>query len=205
MSALTADKKRLETLANERVRPLLASLAPIPSSEWLHFARKLRLYELRRGETLTQAGAVANAFAFVVDGALRKVHVTARGRRVVRGFAGPSELAGAYASLLSREPSHLSVDAVVDSTLIVMSWLDFTNLYARHACWQAVGRRIAEDLFLERETRAHELLTLTASERYRAFCQKHRGLLPLLRQYDIASYLGITPVSLSRLRARRAK
>jgi CRP-like cAMP-binding protein len=61
---------------------------------------------------------------------------------------------------------------------------------------------MAEAMLLEREARAHELLTLTATERYTRFRDTHRELLSLLRSYDIASYLGITPVSLSRLRAR---
>lgn len=64
---------------------------------------------------------------------------------------------------------------------------------------------MAELTLLEREARAHELLTLSASERYARFCETHRALLPELRSYDIASYLGITPVSLSRLRARKAR
>jgi CRP-like cAMP-binding protein len=55
---------------------------------------------------------------------------------------------------------------------------------------------------VEREERAHELLTASATERYARFCAAHRSLLPRLRDYDIASYLGITPVSLSRIRGR---
>ena len=204
MIALTQDKKA-SARAYERARSLLVGLAPVPSVEWRYFARQLRTARLARGELLTRAGELADCFAFVVAGLLKKLHVTARGKPVVRGFSGPGELAGAYASLLSQQPSQLSVEAVVDSTLLVMPWQTWTSLYGRHACWQAVGRRVAETLFLEREARAHELLTQSPSERYAAFCRRHEALLPQVRQYDIASYLGITPVSLSRLRARRGR
>ena len=84
----------------------------------------------------------------------------------------------------------------------MLPWSELEALYTRHVCWQIVGRRFAETALLEREARAHELLTLNAAERFAGFCETHRALLPHLRSYDIASYLGITPVSLSRLRAR---
>jgi CRP-like cAMP-binding protein len=129
---------------------------------------------------------------------------TARGKRVVRGFGGPGSVVGAYASLLTREPSHLRVEALEPTRLFVWPWSETESLYARHVCWQIVGRRIAEANLLEREQRAHQLLTASATERYRRFCETHRELMPRLRDYDIASYLGITPVSLSRLRARNA-
>jgi len=96
----------------------------------------------------------------------------------------------------------LSVEAVEETRLFVLDWSELEALYARHVCWQIVGRRFAETTLLEREARAHELLTLSATERFERFCASHRALLPRLRNYDIASYLGITPVSLSRLRAR---
>jgi CRP-like cAMP-binding protein len=69
------------------------------------------------------------------------------------------------------------------------------------AGWNTIGRRMAEGLVLEREARAHALLTRSAWERYIDFCETHRALLPQLRQGDTASYLGISPVSLSRLKA----
>lgn len=125
-------------------------------------------------------------------------------RAIVRGFGGPGTVVGAYVSLLTEAPSYLSVEALHDSELFVLPWSELNALYARHSSFQTIGRRLAELTLLEREARAHDLLTLSASERYARFQQSHRQLLPYLRNYDIASYLGITPVSLSRLRARRA-
>ena len=107
------------------------------------------------------------------------------------------------ASSTTGAPSYLSVEALCDSELFTLPWSELNSLYARHTCFQTIGRRLAEVTLLEREARAHELLTLTASERYARFLQTHQALLPELRDYDIASYLGITPVSLSRLRARK--
>lgn len=182
--------------------PVLRSLSEIPAKEWRYLAPRLQLRALPAGAALTRAGEVADQLGFVVSGLIRKLHVTPRGKLVVRGFGGPGSVVGAYVSLLTGEPSHLSVEALTDSELFVLSWGELESLYERHVCWQRLGRRFAELTLIERETRAHELLTLSAAERFARFCADHRDLLPRLRSYDIASYLGITPVSLSRLRAR---
>jgi CRP-like cAMP-binding protein len=200
--SLTRDKK---SLAAQHVLPLLSRLAPLPKREFAHLETKLSFRRLGRGEFLTRAGDVADLVGFVVSGLFRKVHVTPRGKAIVRGFGGPGALIGAYVSLLTGEPSYLSVEALHDSELLVLRWSELNALYARHECFQTIGRRLAELTLLEREARAHELLTLSASERYARFRETHRELLPQLRSYDVASYLGITPVSLSRLRARKPR
>jgi CRP-like cAMP-binding protein len=198
-SSLSQDK----SLAAKRVvLTALERLAPVPAPEWRHLASKLAPRRLARGEALTRAGEVADCFGFVRRGLVRKQYVTPAGKAIVRGFGGPGEWVGAYASLLRAEPSYLAVEAVVESELFVLPWVEMQALYARHTVWQEIGRRLAESFLLEREARAHELLTLTPRERYAAFRRSHRAILPLLKGYEIASYLGITPVSLSRIRAR---
>jgi len=197
--SLSADKN---SGARTYVLPVLSRLAELPGREWAYFERRLSFETLEPRQALTRAGEVADRVGFVVRGLIRKLHLSERGKRVVRGFGGPGSVVGAYASLLTGEPSHLSVEAIEPSELFVLPWAELETLYARHVCWQIVGRRLAEVNLVEREQRAHELLTASASERYRRFCDAHRELLPRLRDRDIASYLGITPVSLSRLRAR---
>lgn len=199
--SLTRDKK---SLAAAHVRPLLEKLGPLPPQEFAFLEKRLAFRRLKRGELLTRAGEVAEQVGFVVKGLFRKLHVTPRGKAVVRGFGGPGAIVGAYVSLLTGTPSYLSVEALCDSELFTLPWSELDALYARHTCFQTIGRRLAEVTLLEREARAHDLLTLTASERYARFLETHQALLPELRDYDIASYLGITPVSLSRLRARKA-
>jgi CRP-like cAMP-binding protein len=199
--SLTRDKK---LLATEHVLPLLKTLGPLPKQEFAFLETRLVFRRLKRGEFLTRAGEVADQVGFVVKGLFRKLHVTPRGKAIVRGFGGPGAVVGAYVSLLTSTPSYLSVEALRDSELFTLPWSELNALYARHACFQTIGRRLAETMLLEREARAHELLTLTASERYARFLATHQEMLSELRDYDIASYLGITPVSLSRLRARRA-
>lgn len=198
--SLSRDKK--SPTPTEHVLPILKQLAPVPAKEWKHLEPSFRLTTLARGESLTRAGEVAEQIGIVVSGLIRKVHVSARGRSIVRGFAGRGTIVGAYVSLLTRRPSYLAVEALEPTELFVLPWSDVEGLYDRHPCWERLGRRFAEAALLERESRAHELLTLSPTERFTQFCETHREILARLRSYDVASYLGITPVSLSRLRAR---
>lgn len=200
--SLTRDKNDSPA---RHVLPFLERLAKIPEQELAYLETRLSFCRLARGDCLTRAGEVADRVGFVVSGLLRKAHITPRGKPIVRGFGGPGAMVGAYVSLLTGAPSYLSVEALRESVLVVLPWSELNALYSRHACFQTIGRRLAELTLLEREARAHELLTLSASERYERFRESHRALLPELRSYDIASYLGISPVSLSRLRARKAR
>src|SRR6187402_3368430 len=100
--SLSPDKKAaLRKQAAAYVRPALSSLAALPEREWRYFEQRLRPELLGRGEALTRAGEVADRLGFVVSGLVRKVHVTERGRSVVRGFGWAGSIVGAYASLLT--------------------------------------------------------------------------------------------------------
>jgi CRP-like cAMP-binding protein len=183
-------------------RASLQHLAPIPDAEWRFARTLLRPTRLAKGEHLTRQGEVATEFGWIHRGLVRKYYVDAGGRERVRGFAAEGQIAGAYASLLTRAPATLSVQAAEPTELLVMDAAQLDALYARHVCWQQVGRRIAEQLFVERERREHQLLTLSATERYEAFLREHPQLAKRVPRHQVAAYLGITPVSLSRLAAR---
>lgn len=74
------------------------------------------------------------------------------------------------------------------------------RLYAQSATWATIGRLIAESAYHHTHHRALSLLTQTAAERYRQLVEEHPGLLEIAPQHYVASYLGVTPQSLSRIR-----
>ncbi|UPT74855.1 MAG: hypothetical protein M0D55_03830 [Elusimicrobiota bacterium] len=74
-----------------------------------------------------------------------------------------------------------------------------TALYKDHACWQELGRVVAEDHYRQRERREQELLMNSATERLESFHKERPDLFDRLPKKIIASYLGITPVALSRI------
>jgi CRP-like cAMP-binding protein len=195
----------LRKAAEARLRAFLFQMARVPDAEWEVVRAKLTLRILERGQCLTRMGEVATEYAWVVDGVLRRFSLSVDGREVVKGFVEPGRFAGDYRSLLVGTKASQTVEAVQRSHLLVGPYSDFVKLYERHPCWQEVGRKLAEYLFLLRDQRESELLSLSATERYERFLHEHASLVGQVPQHQIASYLGVTPVSLSRLIARRRR
>ena len=91
-----------------------------------------------------------------------------------------------------------------DSVVTVVGREILYHLYETDKEWERVGRKMAELAYIDMERFYHEMLTLTPAERYRRLEKNMRSLLCRVSQYHVASYLGITPVSLSRIRKKMA-
>lgn len=187
------------------LKSVLLRQASIPDSEWEYLRRGLSYRDLSAGEYLLRAGDVPLEIGFVLSGLLEKFYETADGHSFIKDFSLKLRLVTAYSSLLLAKPAHLNIRAIEDSRLLMISFSHFQALYKRHSCWQELGRKIAEALFIEREQRESELLMLKAEERLDLFMNKFPDLIQRIPQYSIASYLGISPVSLSRLIGKKRK
>jgi CRP-like cAMP-binding protein len=103
---------------------------------------------------------------------------------------------------VSQRPGRFHVRAVTDSVLWGIERADLYRLYDRIPAMERFGRLILEELIAGRATREIEQLALSAEERYRRLLKRSPQLLQLVAQKDIASYLGMTPETFSRLRAK---
>lgn len=176
-------------------------LALIPPEQWVKLEAHLRPRRLAKGRTFIEPGQPSVEAAIVVSGLFRFYYTDADGREATKAFRGPGEMLAAYAELLDQRPSRTTIEALEDSEVLVVRYDRVTALYKSHACWQELGRVIAEDHYRQRERREQELLLDSATERYRSFLKEKPELAARLSQKLIASYLGITPVALSRISA----
>ena len=185
----------------------ISRLAPVPPDQWAKLEPHLRPRRLPKGGLFIEPGQPSQEAAIVVSGLFRFYYTDADGREATKAFRGPGELVAAYAELLDKRPSRTTIEALEDSELLVVRHDRVTALYREHACWQELGRVIAEDHYRQRERREQELLLNSATERWQSFLKEQPDLAGRLPQKIIASYLGITPVALSRISAagRRAK
>lgn len=187
-------------MRHPRVYAAIRRLADVPPEEWARLEPHLRPRRMKAGEAFVSPGQPSTEAGFVVSGLFRFFYADADGREATKAFRGPGELVAAYAELLDKRPSRTTVEALEDSELLVVRHERVVALYRTHACWQALGRVIAEDHYRQRERREQELLQLSAEQRWRAFLKDRPDLAGRLPQKLIASYLGITPVALSRIR-----
>lgn len=157
-----------------------------------------------RGDVLLAEGEPVTTLFVVARGILRKGFVDRQGRYHLRGWVVEGGLAGAYASAVSNQPASVSVD-VVEGGCVWQVELGALRaaVEAGRDGWERRARRLAEAALVERETRERMLLGLSAAERLAKVERDQPDLVARLRAHELASWVGITPESLSRLRRRQ--
>jgi CRP-like cAMP-binding protein len=194
---------KLSEDGKEAFRNAIERFAPMEASDLellLGFAEER---SLRAGEFFLHEGDVAYEVAVIVKGVLREYYTLADGRERTRGFAREGEMAGSLADLLLQTPALSSSVAVTPLRIVVVPWARIGEVRYAHPAWNRFSFRVLEHFYLSKARREYELLALDAAGRYDAFRQAFPGLEDRVKQADIASYLGISPEHLSRLRRAR--
>lgn len=179
--------------------------ASIPTDEWVAFEHKAVEKRLGKGDFLIQAGDPNLEFGIVMKGLFRLYYADSAGKEHIKAFRRQGELVGAYAEMLLQIPSRTFIQAIEPSIALMISKFDFEQFYDRHPCWLKIGRIVAERHFLAKEQREFEFLQLDVYGRYLKFCEENKPLIGKVPQHQIASYLGVTPVALSRVLSRVRK
>ncbi|MGJ4789016.1 Crp/Fnr family transcriptional regulator [Leptospira koniambonensis] len=187
----------------EKIYQTVNQVSPIPKEVWKKSEQLYTIRKLEYGDFLIKQGARPTEFAFVFSGVLREYYLTDQGNEYIKSFNFPGDFTGSYFDLLTEQPSTCNIRAITNCELAVAKFSEFRKLFSQDIAWERLGRIFAENLFLKKARREYELLALSAEERYDLLLESRPDIEELIPQYHIASYLGITPVSLSRIRAKR--
>lgn len=171
----------------------------ISDEEWALFHARTQLRHVEDGAFLLRAGEPVKDVYFCNQGLFRLFYTLADGREFTKSFSLASEFVTSYGAMISGGESYFAVQALEDSVVIQIPYSLLQELTDRSHAWERLMRRCAEQLYMKKEERERELLYLSATERLLAFRRKYPGLEARIPQYQIASYLGINPVSLSRI------
>jgi CRP-like cAMP-binding protein len=173
-----------------------------PESEWDYLLPHLVERDFEKHEFLVRSGEVADCLYFIYQGLVRFFYSTADGKEFNKHFAMENGFAGSIHSRVYNEPCGFFIQALENTKTLVLPNQLINELYDRHACWERLGRKIAEHLALIKEAREKALLLDSLETRYRRFLRDFPGLSDRIPQYHIASYLGVTDVALSRIRRK---
>ena len=185
---------------------LLRFVPELTEADWLLLAETLQTEHLARGEHFVQAGEQRSALALMLSGSCRLYYPLPSGEERTTYFFFENHLLGDYAGCLTGQPSQFSIQALTDSELVVFDYAVLRRLYDERAVYGRFGRLLAEYLLLGTDARLTEQLLLSPEERYRALLASGKTkILERIPQHLVAHYLGITPVSLSRIRGRVAR
>jgi CRP-like cAMP-binding protein len=154
---------------------------------------------------LLKSGAVPLHSGYVTEGAFREYYTDKNGREYNKAFSFKGDFTGSYYDLHMQKPSLVTIEALADSVAVVIDHKKYQNLVQSDTFWLKVSYSVAHNLLMKKFEKELQLLTLTAAERYELLQKQYPELEQLVASYHIASYLGITPISLSRIRALKTK
>ena len=159
---------------------------------------------LPANDFLQRAGAVAKYSAFVAKGCLRKYVIDAEGKEHIVQFAPETWWLADASSLANGTPAQYFVDAIEDSDLLLLDAPSHETLIAKVPGYADAFRRGLQKHAAARDERIVSSLSSSAQERYTAFLQTYPSIATRVPQRMLASYLGVSPETISRIRRKLA-
>jgi CRP-like cAMP-binding protein len=158
-----------------------------------------------KGEVLIREGQIVNKTFFVTQGSLRSFCIDQEGKEHTLQFAIKDWWISDFMAIFNNEPASLTVECISDSSVIEFEAQKLNEIYLRFPEFEQFQRKNLERHVVSLHKRILNQLQLTALERYGLFLEQYPNIEKHVPNYHIASYLGITQQSLSRLRAEKAK
>jgi CRP-like cAMP-binding protein len=155
---------------------------------------------IRKHKYLLQEGHICKYHAFVTKGCLRSYSVDNDGVEHVVKFAVENWWIGDRDSLMSGEPAKLNIDAVEDSEAVLLSRQDFDLICQRVPAFNDMVNTLLQNAYNASQKRVLASISLSAIQKYENFLQRYPDLALRIPQGMIASYLGMSPETLSRAR-----
>ncbi|HEU5145057.1 MAG TPA: Crp/Fnr family transcriptional regulator [Chryseosolibacter sp.] len=177
----------------------------LDENEKQFFLSLLEPRALKRKKLYLESGTVCRYSAFVLDGALKSFTVDRDGKEHILSFATKDWWIADMYSFLSQKPAILNIEAIADSEVLMLSRENQQMLYEKVPKFERFFRILVENSLVANQQRLIDNLSSTAEERYLNFIAKYPIVPSCVPQHNIASYLGITPEFLSKIRARLAR
>lgn len=194
----------LET-SHDQLERVCSQWAEASGEAWADLRSAFSERTYAKGDHLVLGGDALRDVFFVARGLLRLYYTDADGNEWNKAFTPEGGFAGSIASGLLGIPAPYSIQALEDTVVLAAPWEAMEATYAAHPRLERLGRRFAEQILVKKEMRERAFLELDATERYLAFVEQQSGLIERLPLYHVASYIGVTEVSLSRIRGRLAR
>jgi len=192
-------------LRNFRVMELLInkikSYVPLTAEDEIVIRTLFHKKELKKGEHLLQAGNVCRHVIFIETGLVR-YYINNDGVEETTYFNKENEFVCDNMSFLTQIPSYINIQALEDSTIWMIGYDDMQRFYKEVTTGERFGRLAIEQVFVSAASQNVSLYTDPPEVRYNKFLSNYPDVAQRIPQYYIASYVGIKPQSLSRIRKR---
>ncbi|WP_339709422.1 Crp/Fnr family transcriptional regulator [uncultured Kriegella sp.] len=183
------------------IRNFIENITPMNDADWQFFSSKLQEVKLKKNTPLLKIGEIEKQLSFISKGIVR-FYVPREEVDLTFGFLFENEFVTGYDSFLKQTPSEYQIETLTDTILWTISHKDLQEVYESTNSGNSIGRKMAENMFLIKSKRELSLLSKTAEERYLDLFSDRPQLLRQIPLKYIASYIGVTPQALSRIRRR---
>lgn len=189
----------------EDLKRFLNALLPIADSEIQELSSICTTTSFRKREHLVSAGEQAREIFFYSSGLIRFFHFNHQGVEITSDFYFGPNIVSSYTSLLTGQPSQVYLQAMADMSFLTIRYDELQSLYDRFPAIERIGRLLAEQVAIKSEAHLFSLLNFSAEERYLELAKQHPEYIKTIPIQHLASYLGVTRETLSRIRKKVGK
>ncbi|WAC02589.1 Crp/Fnr family transcriptional regulator [Lacinutrix neustonica] len=158
--------------------------------------------KLEPGDKLLSQGKIPNKIYLILKGVVRAYLILENGKEVTTRLFNPYMFFASIKALLNKKPSSIIYEALTESEVLELDFTTFSNLCHNHLDVMGLYAKVLEDTIIRSEARFIEFSSSDATKRYLDLRKRINNLDNLIPQYQIAASIGITPVQLSRIRAK---
>ncbi len=185
----------------DQIKKSVLSLVDFSDEEWHVFQESLSVKKISKKDFYIKKGEVCKDVSFINKGAFRAYYVVG-GKEITSYFSFENDYVTDYESFLLKKPSLQYIQAIEDTELLVLHYDKMQELYGTSSNAERYGRLVAESLFVMVYQEKNEFVLYNPEERYTHLLSQRPDLFQRVPQIYIASLLGITPETLSRIRKR---
>lgn len=192
----------LSDVEMESLKKAINAITPMPASDFEMLFPLLQEKTVKKGDYILKEGEISKHIFFLVSGLVRMYFIDFDGNEISYRFTNTNRFFVDFQSLLTQQPSHYFLQALQDTTMLVIDYEKVLHTYKISTAWNNFGRVWSEHVYLQLNERVEMLLLMKPEERYLYLLNKQPYLFNEVSQVHLSSYLGIKPESLSRIRKR---
>ncbi|MBT29596.1 MAG: cyclic nucleotide-binding protein [Thalassobius sp.] len=183
-----------------QLQQTIINKAGLEQHHFEEFKSCLKRVSLKNKEFLLRENSVCKFIGFVESGVLRS-YIQKNAEEFNVEFYLSDSFISAYTSFITQTPASGNIQALSDCEVLVISYADYNSLLNSSLEWYKLGKYISDELFMRKCKRQTSLLMDNATERYNLLLETYPKIEQYVSQYHLASYLGIRPESLSRIKS----
>jgi len=192
------DRKKAQDLFKKSIR----TLSNIPDELIDSLFEKCKLVHFKKGVSFQRAGDIPEYMGFNLNGIFRLYYIDDDGNDLTKGFSTAGRFVVSYSALVQKRPSYFFIEAIVDTDILQFNYSQWMQMIEEDIRWYPFIFKLVETVYIMKEMREKSFLLDDATTRYLNFRNEYPDLECKIKQYHVASFIGITPEALSRIRKK---